>query len=270
MSRPMIPEAAVSADTVARWSAPSGWQAIDFISDLHLASNTPATFDAFASYMGGTTADAVVILGDLFEVWIGDDVRHQPFEARCLEVVAAAAARRTVAFMVGNRDFLVGPAWCAEAGVRPLDDPTLLEAFGSRALLAHGDALCLDDHDYQRFRQFVRQPGWQAMFLAKPLAERQAMARQIRDASEQKKANGGEAAWSDLDRPAMLAQLEAAGAPVLIHGHTHRPGHQDLAPGYVREVLSDWDLDGLHGPARAEVLRWTAQGLARHAPNALV
>lgn len=243
-------------------AAPAEWTAIDFISDLHLAEETPHTFEAWAAHLHGTPASAVFILGDLFEVWIGDDARHAGFEARCADVLAESASHRAVAFMCGNRDFLVGAELLRDCGVLALPDPTVLVAFGERLLLSHGDALCLDDIEYQRFRAQVRTPAWQQAFLARPLAERAQIARGMREHSEQRKRTMAPADWSDIDRATAVQWMHEAQTPTLIHGHTHRPAHEDLAPGFMREVLSDWDLD--HGGApRAEVLRLTRGGLAR-------
>lgn len=244
--------------------APPQWSAIDFISDLHLAEDTPRTFAAWSDYLRATPASAVFMLGDLFEVWIGDDARHEGFEARCCEVLADAAGRRTVALMVGNRDFLVGSAMLRACGLLALPDPTVLDAFGQRLLLSHGDLLCVDDRDYQRFRAMVRSETWQRDFLALPLAERREEARRIRSMSQERKASRAPAEWIDVDGAAALRWLDEADAPVLVHGHTHRPGQVELAPGRVREVLSDWDLEGQHGSPRAQVLRLGRDGaLAR-------
>lgn len=242
--------------------APADWTAIDFISDLHLAEDTPRTFEAWAAYLRDTPASAVFILGDLFEVWIGDDARHTGFEARCADVLAEAASRRTVAFMCGNRDFLIGTDMLRECGVRALPDPAVLVAFGERLMLSHGDSLCLDDVDYQRFRTQVRSPAWQREFLSKPLAERAQIARAMREHSEQRKRSLAPADWSDIDKGTAVRWMHEAQTPTLIHGHTHRPAHEDLAPGFLREVLSDWDLDHPGAP-RAEVLRLKRSGLAR-------
>ncbi len=261
-------ETAAALPTLREYLAPPAWTAIDFVSDLHLSEDTPRTFAAWAAHLCSTSADAVFLLGDIFEVWVGDDARHAGFERRCAQVLADAAARRTIAFMAGNRDFLVGPALLDACGVASLADPTVLVAFGARLLLSHGDALCLEDHDYQRFRAQVRAPAWQRSFLALPLAARRAQAREMRARSEQRKRATAPADWVDIDAPAALRWMRAAGAPTLIHGHTHRPQHETLAPGHVREVLSDWDLDGGHGPARAEVLRLQRGGLSRIAPAA--
>ena len=244
-----------------RLAAPDGWRAIDFISDLHLADDTPLTFGAWRRYLLGTNADAVLILGDLFEAWVGDDVRHEGFEARCTEVLKAAAAQRYVGFMAGNRDFLVGPAMLADCGVHALPDPTVVDAFGTCVLLTHGDALCLGDVEYQVFRRVVRNPAWQAEQLARPLAQRRALARQMREQSAGMHAQRAPADWVDVDPPAASRWMAAAGAHVMVHGHTHRPGDEQWPGGFARHVLTDWDLD--HGAPRAEVLRWRADGLHR-------
>jgi UDP-2,3-diacylglucosamine hydrolase len=247
--------------------APPEWTAIDFVSDLHLSEDTPRTFEAWAAHLRGTSADAVFLLGDIFEVWVGDDARHAGFERRCAEVLADAAARRTIGFMAGNRDFLVGTALLKECGVLGLPDPTVLVAFGERLLLSHGDALCLDDREYQQFRTQVRDPAWQRDFLALPLEERRAQARGMRARSEERKRATVPADWVDIDAATAVGWMHEAGTPTLVHGHTHRPQREALAPGQVREVLSDWDLDGGPGPARAQVLRLRRAGLSRIAPE---
>lgn len=250
--------------TFAEFAAPPAWRRIDFISDLHLAADIPQTFDAWAAYMQATPADAVFILGDLFDAWVGDDARHEGFEARCCDVLMRAAGQRRVGFMAGNRDFLVGAAMLEDCGVMALPDPTVLSAFGERVLLTHGDALCLADTEYQRYRAMVRNPQWQAQGLALPLAERRRIAAQMRHTSEQRNANGELPADAvDLDRAATLAWMGAAAAPVLVHGHTHRPGSETLAPGFQRHVLTDWDLDHAGRQGRAGVLCLTGGGFAR-------
>jgi UDP-2,3-diacylglucosamine hydrolase len=249
---------------VKRLAAPPAWRAIDFISDLHLGADHPRTFEAWRRYMASTAADAVFILGDLFEVWVGDDARSGSFEAACVDVLAQAAGRLQVAFMPGNRDFLAGPALLRASRMAPLADPTLLDAWGRNVLLTHGDALCLDDVDYQRFRAEVRDPAWQRSFLSRSLQERQAIARGMRDASTQ--AQRHKAAWADVDAAAAVALMSAAGTGEMVHGHTHRPGDSALAPGFTRHVLTDWELDV--APLRSGVLRLTRAGFARNAPEA--
>lgn len=243
--------------------ASASWQAIEFISDLHLSAALPRTFKAFAAHLRSSDADAIYLLGDVFEAWIGDDIRTLPFEARCVEVLADAAQRRTMALMVGNRDFLVGDTLLTDSGLQKLADPTVLEAFGQRVLLMHGDALCLSDLPYQRFRSEVRAPAWQAAFLARPLAERLQIARQLRAASTAAQQGFDNQPDVDVDREAALRWMDAAGCSQLVHGHTHRPGSQPWAADRWRHVLSDWDLD--HGD-RAEVLRLTRAGFERVPP----
>jgi len=245
--------------------APPSWRCIDFISDLHLHEALPRTTAALASYLSQTSADAVFILGDLFEAWVGDDMRSQPFEAQCVKMLADAGQRLYLGVMVGNRDFLLGSAMLQACHAHALPDPTVLNAFGQRTLLIHGDELCLADQAYLRFRDQVRQPSWQQAFLAAPLDARLAQARQMREASQAHQAASSPDAspmWADVDEASAGHWMQAAQAARLLHGHTHHP--QDQAFGFaggMRHVLSDWDLD--HDHARAEVLRLTGQGLER-------
>ncbi|HZE90265.1 MAG TPA: UDP-2,3-diacylglucosamine diphosphatase [Rhizobacter sp.] len=246
----------------AEFEAPASWRCIDFISDLHLSEATPRTTEAWASYLRDTEADAVFMLGDLFETWVGDDARHEGFERHCTQVLLDASRRRSLAFMAGNRDFLLGADMLQASGVVGLADPTLLTALGQRVLLTHGDSLCLADTDYQRFRGVVRNPLWQQDFLAKPLDERRRFARGLRDQSEaHKQDNPLPLAWTDVDPAAAVSWLHSCKAPTLVHGHTHRPGSGPLAEGVTRHVLSDWNLD--EAPYRAEVLRMTADAFIR-------
>ena len=205
------------------------------------------------------------MLGDLFEVWVGDDALDEPgsFEAECAAVLHAAAQQRTLFFLPGNRDFLLGEAFFRRSGVTGLDDPTLLDFAGQRWLLSHGDALCLDDLPYQRFRTVARSAAWQAQFLAQPLQTRCAQARDIRTQSETRKHSGE--VYADVDTAAACDWLRSAQAHTLIHGHTHRPGEHVLADGLTRFVLSDWDATAQ--PPRADILRLTASGLQRLPPD---
>lgn len=245
--------------------APLEWRVVDFISDLHLQAVEPQTFAAWKSYLEHTSADAVFILGDLFEVWVGDDAAanaaaiaafdaaggHPSFEAACASVLKQASARLPLYFMHGNRDFLVGKAFCEATGVALLEDPCVFEFGGAHWVLSHGDALCLADVDYQIFRKTVRSPTWQAEFLAKPLYERRGIARELRAQSEARKKSA--AAYADADESATLQLLAKAASSHLIHGHTHRPATHTMPGGLQRHVLSDWDLAAV--PARAQVFR---------------
>ena len=252
----------VALPAVQELVAPAHWRTVDFISDLHLSAAMPATYAAWCAYLANTCADAVVMLGDLFDLWVGDDARNAPFEQGCVKTLAEAALDKPLYFMAGNRDFLLGPAMLTASGMQGLSDPTVLTAFGTRALLSHGDMLCLDDVPYQAFRQLVRSPAWQRDFLAKPLTERLRVASEIRAHSASRRQFDG-AAGADVDKPSALAWLHATAAADFIHGHTHRPGSEALDATHQRHVLSDWDLDAHQ---RAEVLRWTAAGVQRLAP----
>jgi len=239
--------------------APPAWRSIDFISDLHLHPDQPETFLAWRHYLAHTPAQAVFILGDLFEVWVGDDAASadgNSFEARCAKTLAQASAQRPVYFMCGNRDFLLGAAFAAACGMQLLADPCVLEFAGRRWLLSHGDALCLADTEYLQFRALVRSPAWQQAFLAEPLVQRRAHARELRTRSEARKQVQG--SIFDVDADEARAWLRAADASCLIHGHTHRPADHLLGEHLQRIVLSDWDLRAT--PARAELLRIDADG----------
>jgi UDP-2,3-diacylglucosamine hydrolase len=245
--------------------APARWQAVDLISDLHLQASEPGTFEAWRAHMQGTPADAVLLLGDVFEVWVGDDaVAHDPFLQACAQVLRQASQRMTVGFMPGNRDFLVGPAFLQDCGVQPLQDPTVLVWGTQRILLSHGDALCLGDEAYQRFRAVARTPQWQAEFLARPLAERQAMAQAMRAQSEAH--NQSMPSFADADAALTRDWLQAADSLHLVHGHTHRPADHRVE-GFAqaqRQVLSDWHVTAAQH--RAQVLRLHADGRSERLP----
>jgi len=217
---------------------------------------------AWQRYMASTPADAVLILGDLFEMWVGDDMRGEPFEALCTQTLREAGQRLWLGVMVGNRDFLLGQAWLGECHAHALPDPLLLEAFAQRHVLTHGDAWCLSDTEYLAFRQMVRNPAWQGQFLQAPLSQRLATARGIRAQSQARKDAPTMETWADVDATMAAQHLKDANSLSLIHGHTHRPASEPFGlPGAMRHVLSDWELDDT--PARAEVLRLSHQGLTR-------
>jgi UDP-2,3-diacylglucosamine hydrolase len=246
----------------AALNAPAHWRTVDFISDLHLQASEPATFDVWQRYMQTTQADAVFMLGDLFEVWVGDDViglAGERFEKQCAQVMRTTGDRLALFFMHGNRDFLLGKSLLKKYNTCLLDDPCVLQWGDERWLISHGDALCIDDLQYMAFRAQVRTTEWQQTFLAKPLTERQIIAKALRAQSEAKKKSGVE--YVDVDAPLARAWLNAANADTLIHGHTHKPAKHDLSVGMQRIVLSDWDAAA--NPVRAEVLRLTATGLER-------
>ncbi len=238
----------------------STWQTIDFISDLHLQVGEPATAKAWFDYMASTdshSADAIFILGDWFEVWVGDD-DEDPFAALCSAVMRQRSKRSELFIMHGNRDFLMGVDLAERCGATLLADPTQLDFNGTSYLLTHGDALCTDDTSYMRFRELVRAPEWQAEFLAKPLDDRKNIAKQIRAQSQAQQALA--TSYADVNEALALDWLNTHGCDVMIHGHTHKPASHKLGSGQ-RHVLSDWDAKA--EPTRLEVLRLTTDGLSR-------
>lgn len=238
---------------------PAQWQTVDLISDLHLQASETATFEAWRNFMTCTRADAVLILGDLFEVWVGDDaVATDPFLQQCGEVLQQASQQRAVYFMPGNRDFLVGSVFLNACGVQALADPTVLVWGERRTVLTHGDALCLEDEAYQRFRLQARDPAWQSAFLARPLSERLALAHAMREQS--KAHNQNVAYFADADPVMTQDWLQATHSARMVHGHTHQPADHAVhgCGTALRQVLSDWAFD--HGEPRADVLRMQADG----------
>ena len=246
--------------------APAHWRTAEFISDLHLDPAEPGTLAAWRNYLRATQADAVFMLGDLFEVWVGDDTLDEPgsFEAQAAAVLQEAAQQRALFFMAGNRDFLVGEQFLQRTGMTGLSDPTVFIFGAQRILLSHGDALCLDDVDYQKFRALSRSPQWMQHTLSQPLAARRALGKAMRAESQKLKDSGAE--YADVDTAATLRWMDATQSSVFIHGHTHRPAEHGLpanAQGQARQrvVLSDWHIDA--HTHRAEVLRVTPQGWQR-------
>jgi UDP-2,3-diacylglucosamine hydrolase len=252
--------------------APAHWRRVDFISDIHLQEGASENMRAWEAYLASSPADAIFILGDLFEVWVGDDVLDPSgladpsaagsgspsFEGRCAQALRACSRRASLYFMRGNRDFLVGEAFAQICGLKLIQDPSVL-AFGEkRYLLSHGDALCLADVQYQQFRQIVRGAGWQTEFLSAPLAVRQAQARGIRQASQSRKQDlqASGQAWIDIDSSMAVQWMDTLKCQHFIHGHTHEGRDHDVhcASGTgLRHVLPDWHLE--EAPPRGYVLR---------------
>lgn len=233
--------------------APSHWRTLEFHSDVHLFQSDPHTFQAWRRYLEESPADAIFILGDLFEVWVGDDALDSasPFEQACIQSLRDCTKLRPTFFLPGNRDFLVGDRLLQHVGIQRLPDPTVLIVQGTRVALSHGDVLCTDDRDYQAFRSEVRTPQWIHGFLSQPLTARQATARAIRQASELRKSEGAQ--YVDVTPQAVAQLLQDQHADALIHGHTHLPGEHLLEGGRRRYVLSDWCADCT--PTRLEVLQ---------------
>lgn len=216
-----------------------------FISDLHLAAERPALTAIFEAFLQGPgrEARALYILGDLFEYWAGDDDGDSALNRQVAQALAAAAARGlAIHFMAGNRDFLLGPAYASRAGMTLLSDPSPLVLDGRRFLLMHGDSLCTDDVAYQTYRHQVRDPAYQAAFLAQPLAARRAFIEQLRQRSAAAKQDKASEIM-DVNGEAVAETLRQHDFPLLIHGHTHRPAHHRLTVDgrpCERWVLPDW------------------------------
>lgn len=215
----------------------------------------------FLEYLAGPArqAQALYILGDLFEAWIGDD-DDDPYHLNIIGALKTASASGiSIYIQHGNRDFLLGKRFAAISGTCLLPDPYLLSLPGKRFVLSHGDALCTDDTEYQSFRYQVRSPEWQSAFLAKPLAERRALAAQLRHQSEQNK-QCKDAALMELNRNATEDFIRHHGHATFIHGHTHQPAtHCHLGDDIPVErwVLADWNED------RGEILCWDGTCLLR-------
>ncbi len=214
------------------------------IADLHLQPDQPEIAQGFIDYLRGPAreASALTILGDLFEAWIGDDYRGE-FEQRIIaELRACHDAGTRLAFMHGNRDFLIGEAFAADSGCALLEDPTVVELGGRRALLMHGDSLCTGDTAYMAFRRQARDPAWQAQILALPVEERLALARKLRQQSGEANSNKAEDIM-DVTPAAVVDTLRAHESRLLIHGHTHRPAVHELevdGERAERYVIGDW------------------------------
>ncbi len=215
------------------------------VSDLHLGAGTPQTCARFVAFLQAQMPgiERLWILGDLFEVWVGDDTLDQPEERLWLDPIVAALRRcaesAAVQLLVGNRDFLLGERFARTTAIGLVDEPVRMDLGGVTTVLLHGDTLCTDDTAYQSFRSLVRSPAWQADFLAKPYAQRKAMAQGMRDASRESGAQKA-AAILDANPNAAQALLVQMNAQRLIHGHTHRPAQHRYKAG-ERWVLTDWD-----------------------------
>ncbi|MCD0502449.1 UDP-2,3-diacylglucosamine diphosphatase [Bordetella petrii] len=236
-------------------------------SDIHLGPATPATSEAFLGFLDAAAEEASALLlpGDIFDAWIGDDVIQAPppWLAAALQGLKRTAARIPLWLGRGNRDFLIGTDLADALGARLLPEPALLETDFGQILLTHGDEYCTDDAAYQQFRAMVRNPQWQAQFLAQSIPERLAMAQQAR--GESQAANQMKAAEiMDVNAQAVEEGFRAAGVDILVHGHTHRPARHVLeVDGRRRErwVLPDWDCDHAN-PPRGGWLVIDSDGLA--------
>jgi len=217
-----------------------------FISDLHLCSNTQNTTRRFHNFVQriAPEAEALYILGDLFEYWAGDDDLDSPFHLEITHALRTLSTQGTsIHIMHGNRDFLMDKLLAESCNATLLADPLLIDLYGTLTLLTHGDALCTDDIAYQTFRRQVRDTTWQQQFLALPLAQRKSQIEQLRAKSEAEKQHKTMSIM-DVNLQAVNELLHEYYYPRLIHGHTHRPAHHvHHIDGHTcdRWVLGDWD-----------------------------
>lgn len=228
-----------------------------FASDLHLDPSTPQIADRFRRFLAGPAREArsVFLLGDLFEAWIGDD-DPEPAHREVVAAIAALAAAGTLVYVMrGNRDFMIGERFCADAGAMLIDDPVILDVDGERVMLSHGDGLCVDDRAYQKLRALVRDPSLREGFARLPIEARRRLASEAREGSREHLANAS-AYITDVNQPAVDAVMRDAEVPLMIHGHTHRPGvHRFESDGVerTRVVLGAWHDE-------AHVVRWDDAG----------
>lgn len=215
-----------------------------FASDLHLDSEAPWAIDAFLKFLGGVArdAEALYLLGDLFEVWVGDDDDNPDNARACAGLAALSASGVRVFALHGNRDFLLGGPFETRTGVKLLPDPVKVDLYGVPTLLSHGDVFCIEDTSYQELRSIVRRPGWQRRFLSLPLAARRELANAARAGS---KAHTGRTIPTimDVNPDAVVRAMRATGTTRLIHGHTHRPDIHELSLDGTRAervVLAPW------------------------------
>ena len=226
-------------------AANSGQMATLFISDLHLTEKRPAVTELFLSFLTSEAsgADALYILGDFFEYWIGDEAVHFPGVQPILHSLAALADSGVPVYVMrGNRDVLLGKEFERAAHCQILQDPTVIDLYGEPTLISHGDYMCTDDTEYQQYRAMVNDPEFQARFLAKDLDEREAIIQTYREISM---ANSSTKSMEimDVNKQTVIEQMQKHGVQQMIHGHTHRPGiHQLTVSGKPakRIVLGDW------------------------------
>lgn len=235
-----------------------------FVSDLHLDPARPATTALFLDFLArqARQAEACYILGDLFEAWIGDDDDTELGRVVVNALRSLADSGVPVYFLHGNRDFLIGPRFASESGIQLLPETEVIDLYGEPVLLLHGDTLCTDDVDYQAFRAQVRNPVWQARLLEQPLAQRRALAGQLRETSRQalqQKATD----ITDVNPAAVNQALRAHGVRRMIHGHTHRPAIHEWTLEKLpvrRAVLGDWYVQG--SVLRCDEAGWCLEPLA--------
>ncbi len=228
-----------------------------FISDLHLDASCPAIARQFLDLVDGEArrCEALYILGDFFESWVGDDAAD-PHQRAAIAALKALTDSGVPCFVMhGNRDFLLGSRFCLMSGAQLLPDPVIVTLYGEPVLVMHGDALCTDDRAYQRLRATVRDADWQRRFLALPVKARRRLANAARSGSRTHTA-ALDHAIADVNPASVAAALRGAGTATLLHGHTHRPAIHPLdvdGRACTRIVLGDWHAQG-------SVVRWNRGG----------
>lgn len=230
---------------------------VHFISDLHLTQDRPENTQRFLAYLESLNAGLsdLYILGDLFDVWVGDDDPTPPNEAVKEQLSKLTATGVKVHFLAGNRDFLIGQEFFSDTNIISLEDECIIDLFGVKTLLMHGDLLCTDDIEYQQFRQLTHNLAWQQEALSKPLQERLALAQHYRQESHLNK-NNKSAEIMDVNELAVIDMMKKHQVQRLIHGHTHRPNvhtHSVNGQQLKRFVLAEWKDNG-------SVLDWSENG----------
>lgn len=229
------------------------------ISDLHLSPTKPKTIMAFVRFMKGEALrySELVILGDLFDFWLGDDAHPEAQLVMALLRLHASTGRR-VLVMPGNRDFVLGAGFARSIGAELLHDPVTVEIKGRKVLLAHGDQWCLRDVSYQKLRALTHDPKWQSMMLAKTVGERIEFAKEAKAQSSEEKRQKT-AAEMDVVESAVADAARAAGVDLVIHGHTHRPAAHVLG-AYERWVVPDWKIDDAEGAGKSGCITFLESG----------
>jgi UDP-2,3-diacylglucosamine hydrolase len=236
-----------------------------FISDLHLNQTQPEILMQLLTFIDNdaTGSDALYILGDLFEVWLGDDDDNPDYH-QCMDALKQLSDSGTPIYVMhGNRDFLLGAGFEKNSGSTLLPDPSVIDLYGTPALIMHGDLLCSEDHDYQNFRRQVRNEQWQQSFLQKPLDERKQIATDLREQSVKHNELKAENIM-DVTPSTVAAYMHDQNVHLLIHGHTHRPSHhhwREEEIDYERIVLGDWFTQG--SVLRASPAGYNLESLAR-------
>lgn len=244
-----------------------------FISDLHLCAERPAITELFVEFLRtcATDADALYILGDLFEYWVGDEATSRDDYSPVIGGMRALLETGTPIYVMhGNRDFLLGAEFQQQSGAKLLPEPTLIDLYGTPVLLMHGDSLCTDDVEYQAFRKMVRSEAWQRQYLAKSVAERDAISRRYRELSKNVSANKRPEIM-DVNQDAVETMMRQHRVNNLIHGHTHRPAQHYFELDGVRArraVLGDWYDQG--SVLRCAENEWVLQTLPLTAPGSKV